>query len=340
MDQRKRKAPPSFDFFFNDWIGGTMRMTHMEQACFLRLLLDQWQRGFIPSRDAQRMAVCGITCRDQWAEVWESLKEKFVTIRAGDLVDFSGDNPDEMVSVNPRMHRDRQRSLPTYWHNCNKNRKNGSLGGRPPGGVKSKEKPSGLASGLATGNPDVNPNVNPMGTPQITHAGRGKREESLEDLNLSENRTRTVCVLEDSTRETPAPTEPAQATPTATSTHRRSRESQEFFRADFLPETHRSPEMQAAWQLWLNYVLDRDGRLVGASVDAWAMDAGRRDPATAAERLRESVTRLARAGPFWSESTGARAAPSGMTAQQELEAKVEAMRQKMKQRSEEVIHAR
>lgn len=141
-----------------------------------------------------------------------------------------------------------------------------------------------------------------------------------------------LCVLEDSTREDPQAPEPPEATQPPTSTHRRSRESQEFFKEDYLPESHRTPEVQAAWRLWLTYVLDRDGRLVGASVDAWAMDAARRDPATAAERLRESVSRLSRGGPFWTESTGSRAGPAPVRdVIAELEAMAVAMESQEKQ---------
>lgn len=159
-------------------------------------------------------------------------------------------------------------------------------------------------------------------------------------LDLGSGKDHGSCVLEDSTRETPQAPEPPDATPTATSTHRRARESQEFFKEDYLPESHRTPDVQSAWHSWLTYVLDRDGRLVPAAVDAWAMDAARREPSVAAERLRESVSRLAPSGPYWTELTGSRAGPTPkVDPMDELRAKLEDAKQYLASKSKEALSA-
>lgn len=161
-------------------------------------------------------------------------------------------------------------------------------------------------------------------------------------LDLGSRIVDHVCVLEDSTHAcaTHSAPEPSPPPPTQSSTHKRSRDSQEFFRQEFFPESHRTPEVQAAWHAWLNYVLDRDGRLVPAAVDAWAMDAARREPTVAAERLRESVSRLAPSGPYWTELTGSRAGPGPkVDPMDELREKLEAAKKHFAEKSKEALNA-
>ena len=116
------KSPPSFDFYFNDWIGGTRRMNHVQRACYLELLIDQWQNGSIPDSHEERMRVCGITSPDEWRGIWERIGEKF---------EYLDDEHGQRVLVNPRMARDRAHKLPAYQRRLDVARENGARGGRP-----------------------------------------------------------------------------------------------------------------------------------------------------------------------------------------------------------------
>lgn len=343
-----KKAPPSFDFFFNDWLGGTSHMSAIEERAYLRLIIYQWQNGHIPVTDRQRMRVAMCT-EAEWIDAWETLREKFIEIDAKKIVncDTSG-----TVLVNQKCHQKREEAIPIYHERVARAVKNGKKGGRPRAKSQSSDgtkkptanpyrNPEETYIGSYMGSniePTIEPICKPTANPRLEE-GRGK---SLDSSNSFENRTRTVCVLEDSTHAgaTQPEVEPSQPPPTAKSTHKRSRDSQEFFQEDYLPESHRTPEVQAAWHAWLTYVLDRDGRLVPAAVDAWAMDAARREPTVAAERLRESVSRLAPSGPYWTELTGSRAGPGPKDdPMDELRAKLEDAKQYLASKSKEALSA-
>lgn len=75
------------------------------------------------------------------------------------------------------------------------------------------------------------------------------------------------------------------------------------------PQAMRTDEFRSAWHQWIQYVLERDGRLKMATVGAWAMEAARLGPEVAAARLNASVSGLARWGPLWQETAGSRANP-------------------------------
>ena len=137
------KSPPSFDFYFNDWIGGTRRMNHVQRACYLELLIDQWQNGSIPDSHEERMRVCGITSADEWRGIWERIGEKF---------EYHDDEHGQRVLVNPRMARDRSTKLPAYQRRLDVARENGSRGGRPP-----KPKPNPLGFGVFDDDPQTGP---------------------------------------------------------------------------------------------------------------------------------------------------------------------------------------
>lgn len=232
---------------------------------------------------------------------------------------------------------DWEEHAPNWLKGVNSNQEGGHQNsGKPPRSPKKgSAKPSPGPSVPPSPGPSAPPSVSPSEAP-----GAGPRaRRSLPNLITKPNDI-PLCVLEDSTRETPQAPEPPDATPTATSTHRRARESQEFFQEDYLPESHRTPDVQSAWHSWLTYVLDRDGRLVPAAVDAWAMDAARREPSVAAERLRESVSRLAPSGPYWTELTGSRAGPTPkVDPMDELRAKLEDAKQYLASKSKEALSA-
>jgi uncharacterized protein YdaU (DUF1376 family) len=132
------KAPPSFDLYVNDFIGGTSYMTPTAVGCYLRLLMFQWGNGKLP-RDPSKLSRICICSLEEFRSVWEEVSEKFISS------DESGD-----FMVNSRLDQARKRAI----HRWNVNRANGLKGGRP-------KKPKGSKS--------VNPNK--------THVEGGRRKD-------------------------------------------------------------------------------------------------------------------------------------------------------------------
>lgn len=328
------KSPPSFDLFPHDLIASTSHLTPEAFGAYMRLLCHQWMHGSVP-RDARKIA-----------RIVGAFGEQELTELMAEVLPFF-DESDGGGLVQSRMEKDREAAI-KRWEDRKAagdvHRECGRLGGRPKRAsmtsinqtetiLVSESKPNQNQIGSSLGNQNE--------TKTKPNAGRGKREEGilLDSSESSENRTRTACVLEDSAREAPQAPEPPQPPPSRSSTHKRSGDCQGFFSEEYFPESHRRPELHAAWTSWLTYVIDRDGRLLPASVDAWAMAATRYDPATAAERLSESVSRLAKGGPYWTESTGSRAGPAGLSPQDALAAQIEAAKLKLAQRSREALNA-
>lgn len=92
------KAPPSFDFYYNDWLGGTYHMSHVARSCYLDLLIYQWQNGSIPDRKLELMDICRISDQGTWDNIWCVIARKFEPI-SGNL------------RGNLRMHADRERAI-------------------------------------------------------------------------------------------------------------------------------------------------------------------------------------------------------------------------------------
>ena len=105
------KAPPSTDFFWNDFISGTAHMTPGEVGCYLRLLAYQWSNGAIPRCPKRLSRIC-ICSREEFDSHWPAIAEKFVT------ADESGDS-----LVNERMAEDRAMAIDKWSYNKDKNRK-------------------------------------------------------------------------------------------------------------------------------------------------------------------------------------------------------------------------
>lgn len=152
------KAPPSFDFYYNDWLGGTAAFSNVEYACYHRLLIYQWQNGHIPVKKVQRMNLCQIIDVGQWDGIWETISEKFESVYGADVVDWNG-NPETQLFVNMRMHKDRNDKLPKYHLRVSTAKKNGKKGGRPT-------------------KPKRNPEETQIGTQTKPSSGRGKGEGS------------------------------------------------------------------------------------------------------------------------------------------------------------------
>jgi uncharacterized protein YdaU (DUF1376 family) len=137
------KAPPSFDFYYNDFLGGVTHLTSEEIGCYLLLLIYQWQNGYIPNDPLVRKHICGIADMGSWERIWRHVADKFEPV----------DLPDEQtVLVNMRMHEDREFSVENWMFQKAKQKAkptrdelskirsySGKQGGRPRGS-KSKKK--------------------------------------------------------------------------------------------------------------------------------------------------------------------------------------------------------
>lgn len=130
------KSPPSFDFYFNDWIGGVQDLSAEDERHYLRLLIYQWQNGYIPKSKIVQMNVCGIVDTGRWDAIWMRIQHKFVPIN-----DPNDDS--NVIWVQMRMHKDRELAIPKWLCNVElreKRRAAGRLGGRPKSKTKANAK--------------------------------------------------------------------------------------------------------------------------------------------------------------------------------------------------------
>lgn len=168
------KAPPSFDFFFNDWKAGTAHLTHVERACYLDLLIFQWQNGHIPRRKQSMMALCGIHDQGQWDSIWEAIRDKFELVQVGE-------QEADTAYANPRMLHDRETAVEKYQQMVARNRENGRKNGSPKRVEPSQFKPTGYPSGSPVGEP-LGSHMDTQKASQngpTSEEGRGKEEEGI-----------------------------------------------------------------------------------------------------------------------------------------------------------------
>lgn len=135
---------PSFSFYVNDFEGGTRHMTDEELGCYVRLLLAQFNRGFLPQNDDFLRRFC-----TSFDKSWPIVREKFAEIGDEKL-----QNQRLKIEIEKRLkHIDKQAD-------------NGRLGGRP----KTQRKP--------INNPNETqkkPKRNPLGNGY--GKGKGNREQ-------------------------------------------------------------------------------------------------------------------------------------------------------------------
>lgn len=290
------KAPPSFDFFMNDWLGGVQHLSPADERHYLRLLIWQWNNGYLPDLKA-RMAVCGIHDVVKWERVWLAISDKFQPVDATEICDYSGEPT--TVLVNPKLHEMRQQAVPAYQKRVQRNRQNGGKGGRPrkPGKnpVGSPEKPKRNPVGFQNGE-----NKNPVGSKKKpTSEGGREREEvlhkgspkTLERPNGSE-RSEAASVKENSLSHPPV------SAPS---------------RALALDEKYRE-----SFDRWLAYRADRLNRLEIDQVTAAVIEAefvraaSEHTPEYVAERVHASILGECRSNvPWWSPRRSSSKASSG-----------------------------
>jgi uncharacterized protein YdaU (DUF1376 family) len=73
-----RKTPPSFDFYPDDFIGGTYYVPWQAIGLYMRLLMYQWAEDGIPD-DADKMAEIIQCSRADFDQFWPKIANKFTT---------------------------------------------------------------------------------------------------------------------------------------------------------------------------------------------------------------------------------------------------------------------
>ena len=143
-----RSRPPSFDFFPEDFLAGTMHLHPVCIGIYIRLLCFQWSHGAIPkpSERRQLMQVTGALA-EELDQYLPQVLDKFEEGEDGAL-------------RNARLERERERK--TQFHE--RQRANGRLGGRPPKDAKKeaekepKHNPR-VSSGLSEMKPKQKPPI-------------------------------------------------------------------------------------------------------------------------------------------------------------------------------------
>jgi uncharacterized protein YdaU (DUF1376 family) len=79
---RQRKKPPSFDFYPDDFIGGTYHLSPTAIGIYVRLLCWQWSHGEIPEEENSLLRICGCNT-DEWQAAWKELESKFPKANGG-----------------------------------------------------------------------------------------------------------------------------------------------------------------------------------------------------------------------------------------------------------------
>jgi len=77
------KAPPAFQFYPNDFVSGTRKMTTTEVGAYMLLLCAQWDDGFVPGDDPVALAQTMRCTRPAAVKIWARICEKFIRDDAG-----------------------------------------------------------------------------------------------------------------------------------------------------------------------------------------------------------------------------------------------------------------
>lgn len=73
------KKDPAFLFYSKDWQDGTRAFFPAEKGIYIDLLAYQHQHGYVPADISRLAIICGIGV-DEFKNLWETVKEKFVPI--------------------------------------------------------------------------------------------------------------------------------------------------------------------------------------------------------------------------------------------------------------------
>lgn len=145
---------PSFSFYVNDFEGGTRHMTDEELGCYVRLLIAQFNRGFLPKNEVFLSRFC-----TSFSKSWPIVSEKFKEIGDNKLQNF-------------RLEKETKKRDKFI----DKQSVNGSKGGRPKKNYKPKRKPKitqietqkkPLGNGYGDGNRKQGTGMGEKETPKI-----------------------------------------------------------------------------------------------------------------------------------------------------------------------------
>jgi uncharacterized protein YdaU (DUF1376 family) len=99
-----RKAP-AFQFYVDDFIGGTHYLSASSVGVYVRLLCFQFAYGLLPSCKQRLAKIAGVN-DDEFAECWDELRDKFVSDGNGHLL-----NKRLKVIVDEQVARSEARSI-------------------------------------------------------------------------------------------------------------------------------------------------------------------------------------------------------------------------------------
>jgi uncharacterized protein YdaU (DUF1376 family) len=72
------KSTPAFQFYPDDFLGGTAHFTASEVGGYIRLLCHQWKHGAVPADNTDRIATIMGMSRASAKSAWQVLSEKFI----------------------------------------------------------------------------------------------------------------------------------------------------------------------------------------------------------------------------------------------------------------------
>ena len=81
--ERRPKAPPAFQFYPNDFVSGTRKMTTAEVGGYILLLCAQWDDGYVPGDDLIALAQTMRCTRSVAKSIWTRISDKFVRDESG-----------------------------------------------------------------------------------------------------------------------------------------------------------------------------------------------------------------------------------------------------------------
>ena len=157
------KHPPAFQFYANDFVTGTSRLTTPEVGGYILLLCEQWDKGSIPGDSLKALAQIMRCTSTSARSIWQSIEGKFVRGEDGQW-------------RNARLERVRAEQL-AYRA---KQAANGSKGGRRVSQVEPSD------------NPPLNPALKPPPYPNITSPNSGLQsspDQHKERVDLLNTRT-------------------------------------------------------------------------------------------------------------------------------------------------------
>jgi uncharacterized protein YdaU (DUF1376 family) len=78
-----KKTSPAFQFYPDDFLGGTSHFTASEVGGYIRLLCHQWKHGHIPADNMDRIGTIMGMSRASAKSAWQVIVEKFVKTEGG-----------------------------------------------------------------------------------------------------------------------------------------------------------------------------------------------------------------------------------------------------------------